>query len=446
MVSALNRRRVLRGMLNGGAVTVALPLLDCFLNGNGTALASGEALPQRFGTWFWGLGMSKAAFVPKTLGPGFDFPVELEPLAPVKQHINVLTGFDVLTDGKPNFCHGTGWIGLRCGAAPATRTDLPGQSLDVTVSERIGGTTRFRSLDAAATGNPRDAYSFNGPNAYNPPIASAVDLYRTVFGPDFQNPNLPTFTPSPSIMARKSVLSAVVDQRAVLNRELGAGDRARLDEYFSNVRQVENQLALQLEKPAPMPNCKQPASVDKEFPAGIEADLVASRHKTMTDILVMALACNQTKVVNMVYSNSGSNITRVGYEKSHHTITHEEVPDDALGYQPTASWFVRRAMESWSYFVAALANAKEGEGTLLDNTLIYAHSDQSYAKIHAMDGIPMFTAGRAGGKLKTGIHVAGGGQPGTRLGFTVQRLMGVEMTSWGVGANKATQEIGEILV
>ena len=67
-MKGFNRRRVLRGLLNGGVGTVALPLLNCFLNGNGTALANGAPLPVRFGTWAWGLGMNKDIFVPKKLG------------------------------------------------------------------------------------------------------------------------------------------------------------------------------------------------------------------------------------------------------------------------------------------------------------------------------------------------------------------------------------------
>ncbi len=73
-MSAFSRRRILRGMLSGGAVTVGLPLLNCFLNGNGDALASGEKMPVRFGTWFWGLGMNTEIFVPKKTGTGFEFP------------------------------------------------------------------------------------------------------------------------------------------------------------------------------------------------------------------------------------------------------------------------------------------------------------------------------------------------------------------------------------
>src|ERR1700722_15097798 len=95
----LNRRRVLRGVLNGGAVTVGLPLLNCFLNGNGTALASGAPLPVRFGTWFWGLGMSKSVFVPKKVGAGFDLPEELVALKNVRDHVNLYTNLVAYRDG-----------------------------------------------------------------------------------------------------------------------------------------------------------------------------------------------------------------------------------------------------------------------------------------------------------------------------------------------------------
>ena len=86
----LNRRRVLRGMVGGGAVAVSLPFLDCFLNDNGTALAATNApLPTRFGTWFWGLGMNGSVFIPKKVGADFDLPEEIAALKDVKQHINL---------------------------------------------------------------------------------------------------------------------------------------------------------------------------------------------------------------------------------------------------------------------------------------------------------------------------------------------------------------------
>src|SRR6202000_407147 len=81
----LSRRRVLRGMLNGAAVTVSLPLLEAFLNDNGTAMAgTNQALPARFGTWFWGLGINANIFVPKTTGAGYEVALQMQPLAKVQ--------------------------------------------------------------------------------------------------------------------------------------------------------------------------------------------------------------------------------------------------------------------------------------------------------------------------------------------------------------------------
>ena len=445
MSGSISRRRVLRGVIGGGTVAVSVPFLDCFLDTGGQALAAGTPLPTRFGTWFWGCGMNTKIFVPKKVGPNFDLPEELESIRPVQKNINVFSNFRVLTDGRPNLCHTTGWIALRSGTAPRNRSDLPAPSIDVLVADAIGNGTRFRSLELSATGGRRDSYSFRNSDSIDPPVASALQFYERVFGADFQDPNTAEFKPDAKILLRKSVLSGVKDQRESLVKTLGAADQARLDQYFTAIRELENRLELQLQRPAPAEACVLPKGPKSKGGDGEYAEVVVERHKAMTDILVLALACNQTKVFNMLYSMSFANTARVGHSATHHLVTHEEIVDPKLGYQVQNSWFVRRAMESWSYFVAALANYKEGDGTLLDRSLIYAHSDQEYAKVHSIDGIPMMTAGSANGRLRTGLHIDGHGDPGTRLGYTLQRVMGMQTSSWGTGSMSTSREIGEIL-
>jgi hypothetical protein len=446
MERGIDRRRVLRGVMQGGAVTVALPLLNIFLDGNGTALASGAPIPQRFGTWFWGLGMISSRFIPQKTGADYDLPPELEPLKDIKQHINVFTQFNFLRDDNPNLCHYTGWVGLRCGSAPTGRGDLPDESVDVTIGKKIGGFTRFRSIDATATANPRDSVSFLGSNAYNTPEISPAALYQRVFGPDFQDPNSKVFNPPPQIMMKRSVLSAVMEESKSLQGKLGTEDKARLDQYFSGLRDVEGQLEHQLTKPEARDACVVHKAPTEELPAGLNYKVVEQRHKLMTDILVMALACDQTRVFNMLYSASTALTTKPGQERPHHVATHDEPIDTALGYQVSPDWFTTEAMKNWAAFVSALASVKEGDGTVLDNTLVYAHSDQEFAKIHSLDGIPMFTAGRAGGRVKTGLHISGNQQePGTRLPFTLMNLMGVQAQAWGTKSNRTSKEIGEIM-
>ena len=102
-MSKFSRRRFLRGTLHGATVTVALPFLDAFLDGNGKARASGAPIPQRFGTWSWGLGMSESIFVPKRTGANFDLPMEIAALAPVQEHINLYTNSSC-NRSKATFC------------------------------------------------------------------------------------------------------------------------------------------------------------------------------------------------------------------------------------------------------------------------------------------------------------------------------------------------------
>jgi len=444
-LQSLSRRRVLRGMLNGGVVTLGLPLLNCFLNDNGTALASGAPLPLRFGTWFWGLGMNSQVFIPKTVGANFDLPEELAALATVREHINVYTNFNAFRDSAPNLCHYSGWIILRTGAAPIGAEDRPGETIDVTVSRVVGRTTRFQTVTATANADVRTSFSYENANSINASEASPLNFYKQLFGPDYQDPNASAFTPNPRIMARKSVLSAVLDQTRDLTKMVGAEDRARLEQYFTDLRDLERQFDHQLTKPEPIAACH-PVTAPKEDPKNsVEASVVALRHQMLTDLMVMAVACDQTRVFNMAYSAAFASTTKVGYEKPHHTCTHEEPVDQSIGYQPTASWFLRRSMESWAYFVEAFTKVKEGDGTLLDNTLIYATSDTAWARIHSLDGIPMFTAGRAGGRMKTGLHVDGAGGPASRLGYTAMKVMGVDASSWGTKSNSTSKELSEIL-
>jgi hypothetical protein len=432
-------------MLNGAAVSVALPMLNCFLNDNGAAMASGRPIPLRFGTWSWGLGMSEAIFVPKKTGANFDLPPEIEPLRPIQQHINLLTNYHVFKDAAPNLCHHTGWVILRSGIAPITAQNRPGETIDVTIARKIGNETRFKNLSATATGDVRDSFSYENGNSVNTPEWSPTRLYQRLFGADFQNPNASEFKPDPRVMVRKSVLSGVLDETKALQKSVGYEDRVRLDQYFSGLRDLERRFDLQLKKPDPIEACRV-VGTPEDLPAGLDADLVAKRHRIMTDLMLMAVACDQTRVFNMFYAAAFSGTTKPGYDKPHHTATHEEAVDDHEKCQPHVSWYTRRAMEEWAYFVQAMANIKEGDGTLLDNSFVFALTDQSFAKMHAIEGIPMFTAGRAGGRLKTGLHIDGGGTPGTRVGYTAMRVMGLEAQSWGNQSNNTSKEIGEILV
>jgi len=102
-------------------------------------------------------------------------------------------------------------------------------------------------------------------------------------------------------------------------------------------------------------------------------------------------------------------------------------------------------MEGFATLLAALDGIQEGNGTLLDHSLVMAYTDTSNAKLHAVDGIPMLLAGSASGRLKTGIHYAGASSTVARVGLTVQQAMGLSVDRWGTESNMTNKPISEIL-
>jgi len=430
---------------------MGLPLLDCFLNANATALAQGAPLPLRFGAWMWGCGMNPDRWTPATEGTGYDLPIELQALdreltagGKLRDHVSILSGFDVKLDGRPNFPHTAGLMGTLTGSLPIEDYTVPAPTLDTIIAGQIGDLTRFRSLEMSCTGNPNQSYSYESQGVFNAPELSPMALYTRVFGPEFADPNDDTFVPDPRLMLRQSVLSVVKDDRERLLQQVGAHDKQRLDQYFTSVRQLEQQIDVLLKGPPDLDSCSK-APVPGQESLGTEVGQSMSTNRLMADLLSFALACDQTRVFSMMFSDRISGLRQAGSSSQHHQLTHDEALDPAIGYQPEATEFVFASMEAWADFLERLAAIPEGDGTLLDNCLVFGHSDVSFAKVHGITGIPMMIAGRAGGALKPGVHVRGTTSPTTRVGLTIQQAMGLNTESWGTRSMEATQPVSEIL-
>ena len=449
---ARSRRAALRSVFGGGAVTLGLPFLDAWLNDSGTALAAtGSPLPTRFGTWYWGMGQTPghAIVEKKETGSGIGFLEETAALIPFKEKLSYFGNFNMPLDGRSNYTHFTGWIANRTGTAPQRGTEIPAPTFDLLIADAIGNTTRFKTIDVTSVGIARENYSARSADSRAAAEISPVALYARLFGPEFVDPNKVDFKPDVSVMLQRSVLSAFVEDGKDLAKGIGAADKARLDEYFTSIRQVENQLALQLQKPPPNDVCLKPSAPNDPL-AGLaavrEMGTVIETHKVMSRLLAMAVACNQTRVFNMVFTDNFANVRRNGETYTHHLLTHEEAIDDKLGYQPLAFWFNKTAMNGFATYLEILSSIKEGGGTLLDNCLVFATTESNYARLHTIDGLPIYFAGSAGGRIKTGLHVAGNGDPITRVGLTAMRVMGVPIEKWGTNSLQTSKPVTEILV
>lgn len=440
-----SRRSALRGLLGGSAVAVGLPLLDIMLNNSGTALASGEPLPVCFGTWFYGLGLNPGQWEPKTTGAGYEFRGPLKALEDYRSKINVYSGLVPKLDEMGNQAHFSGARIIHNAIAPPP-PGVKGKvapSIDTLISDVIGNRKRFRSIEVACDGSARTSWSNRGVDP-NPSEPSPVALYGKIFGKEFRDPNAAEFTPDADTVLRHSALSFVADDRVRVLKGLGAEDTRRLDQYFTSVRELENQLSIELQRPAPLAACTVPGAVENAE-VGTDVQVAGKTHKLFTQILAHALACGQTSVFNVALSQGMSGLRKVGVASTHHILSHEEPMDPSTGNQPITTWFQERYMEMLRDLVAAMDGIREGDQTLLDRTAILVSTDVGYAKTHACNNIPVFTIGGANRRLKTGIHVATSGDTPARVGLTLQQVMGLPVQSWGVGGNQTSKVISEVL-
>lgn len=447
MTSRFNRRSLMRGLIGGVAVGVGIPTLDLFLDGHGKAYANGAPLATRFGTYFWGLGLTHTPagtrWVPTSTGPGWEMTPELKSLEPVKSKVSVFSGFRAIGDGRPNLVHWSGHASILSGAAPEITGAFDASSLDTRVADAIGVGTRFKTLDLSPNGKSV-SYSTRSGRSFATPETTPVELYARLFGEGFQDPNSPNWKPDPSIMLRQSVLSAITDQRKALMADVGRADQVKLDQYFTSLREMENSLEIQQQRPEKCESCAVP-SAPREARPSASIDAVNAANKAMARLLAMGLACNQARVFNAVHTPGASETYIAGDSKIYHQYSHDEPTDAKLGYQPMTSKLAGLVMQGLGDFLGELDAIKEGDGTLLDHSVVLAFSDTGYAKIHSLENIPMVIAGGANGRHKPGQHIASKGDSVTRVSLTAMRLAGVPVGEFGVDAMKTSTPIAEIM-
>lgn len=140
-----------------------------------------------------------------------------------------------------------------------------------------------------------------------------------------------------------------------------------------------------------------------------------------------------------------SNLRKAGQSVALHELTHEEPIDSKLGYQVEATYFLERCMGVFASLLQKMDKVKEGNGTLLDHSLILALSESNLAKLHTLESLPLIVAGTGGGKWKAGQHINGKGDTVARVGLTLQQAMGMPIGQWGAGANATSKTIGEVV-
>lgn len=404
-----NRRQLLRGLMGGAAVTVALPMLDGMLNTSGEAFADGHALPKRFGIFFWGNGVRLDKWNPTGTGSGFPLSPALMPMASVKDYVSIVSGMNIKTGNQRG--HHAGCVGILSGA-PMIPQDPGGagyastfsdKSIDQKIAAEIGKTTRFKSLEVAISrsivngeGTTLRYLSHNGPDAGNPPEFDPKKLFERVFGVGFVDPEIKR-REDLKVGLRRSVLDAVWQDAKALQLRVGSADRSRLDAHMTAIRALEVRLA---SLPPSAGACAIPA-IPGSFPTDAGKEPMEERMKAFSDLLTLVMACDQTRVFSIQFTGSvgGTVFWQVGASNGHHDLSHDEAGDQPVLQQTTVF-----TMKNLAYLLDKLKNTTEGTGNLLDRTAILASSDTAHGREHTINDYPILVAGKAGGALKGGVH------------------------------------------
>ena len=393
----LSRRTLLKGLgASGAMVCVGLPPLEAMFNSSGTAYAAtngtglGSPFESRFLLWFNGNGIPEKYWIPTETGSNYTLTPCLSPLAPFRNDVHVITGLDNPAARKP----GPGNDHHRSMSALVSGTSFTGQgaggaSVDEVIAQKIGGDSRFRSLQIGVCQESfgesiQRNLSWAGRDRPLPPEMIPHKLFNRVFG-----------TKDVDWVTRKrSILDAVREDAAALKTKLGKPDQQRVEEYLGSVRDLERAIA----------------SLPPEYSKVQEPDLSGDLKdwpriaKLQTDLLVHAFAARQTQVASYMLSKCQglSRFPWLGYTAlRHHDYTHEnvETPQGMRILRDICKWHV----EEFAYLLAKLKSIPEGEATLLDHTCVLFIHEHAEANSHKNNGLAVIAAGHPG-RLKTGMH------------------------------------------
>jgi hypothetical protein len=449
----LSRRAILRGTLAGGGLaTLPLPRLAAMLNGNGNAYASGEPLRRVYGTWFWPNGVYPGRWTPSAPGADFALTEQLMPFAKVKRHLTVISGMAVKSGRSgPHLYH----AGALTGSAGVNRNaDMP--SIDQLIANKIGADTPFKSLEVGvskarptATGPLYYHASWNGPNAPNPADFDPSSVWKRLFGAGSPGATLgkkpaaaPALDTAGLNTVRKSVLDTVTEDAHDLSARLGSEDRQRLEKHLEGIRSLEKRLAPG-QGAAAVAGC-QPAA-DPGMGPDTKAEAPPALNKAMADLLIAALSCDLTRVFTFMFGYAGSHLyfRNLGpaLSKDFHTqICHAEGGD-----QPNFNTGVLYTMGCWAYLLEEMDKIQEGEGTLLDNSLVYGTTCVGWGKAHSATQWPVMIFGRAGGALKGNFHhVAPTDDNVSKVALTIGNIFGLGLKAFGKGGGLVSDEVPSI--
>lgn len=464
---ALGRRLFLRGVVGGASVTVALPILEGMLSGNGTAFADGAPKPTRFGVWYFGNGVNPVEWGADGAGSAWTPRTALKPIAEGwgRNYVTVLSGLTVpdyslsatyKNDPLHNYSQGH-----HSGAATVLSGDqFERRVSDVAQDGAISSHFRHRTVDQEAA-----AYfaskGLSAGTAYPSLQLSIVGEQSTKEGPTFRSisqngggsENLGIYDPAtlferlfgvnPGAMAfkgsRASVLDAVREDMKSLEPRLSAADRARVEQHLDGVRGIEQRMAME------SVTCAPPVRPGAHPKLATDDDIVP-KNAAFVELLTHALACGMTHVFSVAFTRVGNPLRHAasGLKAHNHHITTHSGGD----WKTPVGRATVFTMQQLRVLMNALYNTPDGDGNLLDNVSILVASEHADGSTHDVlkTGLPSLIIGKGGGRLKGNQHWArkSTSEYITKASFTALRGAGVDLPTWGRGVAVARSPVTEV--
>ena len=443
---ALSRRTFLRGV----GATLALPLLDAMVPA-AIAGTKSTALPvKRLGYVFMPMGCVQSRWTPSgTDGKLGELSPILKSLDPVKEHVTAFTNLE-LRNAYPG-SHATSNSSF-LSAAKAKHTESSdyylGTTADQLAAQQIGHETQLPSLELSmdmlqTTGQCDNGYacvyqnnlSWSSPTTPLPSEAHPRIVFERLFG---EGGSLAERRAA--LRKRASLLDWVVEDMASLNRDLGPADRAKMNDYLDTVREVERRI-----QKAEADVATSGLPVDLERPLGVPA-AYADHARLMFDLQVLAMQGDITRICSFQLARETSNRTypEIGVPDPHHPLSHHGNDPEKIARMAKINAF---HVSLFAYYLERLKATPDGDGSLLDHSLILYGSGIGNPNIHDHTNLPILVAGGAAGGMKGGRHIRYNEPvPLANLHLTLLDKVGVNIESFADSTGKITELFSPVTV
>ena len=432
-----------RAVLRGAGVALALPLLDSMVPAQTPLAQTAGVPPTRFSGIFVPHGMAPGYWVPEKTGAGFEFSPIFKPLEPFREYTIILSGLWSKSAEPPAGVTGADhWVAAAylCAEKPKKTAGADirdGTTIDQLLAQRIGQNNLLPSLQlgvedpGANSSNCGEGYSCAYTNSISwmtptKPLPMEINpqvVFERLFGDG---------ATAEERAARReldrSILDAIMEDATHFKRDIGASDRNRLDAYMEDVREIERRLEIAKKASTAAPDTAVPYGVPTSFDEHIKLQFDLQALAFQADITRVSTLLYARDLTARVYPESG---TTTGFHAASH---HAENPERIKDYSKINTYHIK----CLAYFAEKLKNIKDGDGNLLDHSLILYGSNMGDSNQHLHYDVPHVLLGRASGRLQGGRHLAYPSKTVTTgsLLLSILDLYGIRQDTIGDSAGK----------